>query len=140
MARARLSTCAKTWAESKAALEESIKLDPDYAPQWAYLAEDELQLGDFKAGLAAANRAVELGPSDPKGYCARAFAYYAQRNYEGLLSDATRILELEPEYIHGHLLRGDAFKLLGRQDEADREYALEPDRKALETSVQPMPK
>ncbi len=120
------------WADSLAALQEALKLSPKRGSAWAYLAEDQIFLGDPEAGLESANKAVELAPSDPRSYRARAIAHLWDKNYEAMLEDATRSLELDPSRPQGHLLRGNALLFLGRYSEAAKEYALEPDRKLLE--------
>jgi tetratricopeptide (TPR) repeat protein len=126
------------WAESKTALEKALELKPGYGAAWAYLAVDQMNLGDAKAGLVSANRAVELAPTDARSFRARTIAHYRDHNYEAMLADATRTLEIDSSWYHVHLWRGHALKLLSREDESASEYALEPDRQAVEAGLHPV--
>ncbi len=125
------------WADSKKALEEALRLNPNHGASWAYLAEAQIGLRDLKAGAISANRAVELAPSDARSFRARTISNYWDGNYAAMLADATRVLELDATRHHAHLLRGHSLKLLGRESEAAVEYALEPDRKAVEAGMHP---
>jgi tetratricopeptide (TPR) repeat protein len=128
------------WAQSKAALEEALKQNPVFGPAWAYLAEDQINLRDVNAGMASANRAVQNSPSDPRSFRARTIANYWEKDYEAMLSDATRTLELDSTRPHAHFFRGHALRLVGREGEAATEFALEPDKEALAAGLSPAPR
>ena len=130
--RGRLFYLLRLWKESKTELDAMIAVNPQHGPSWAYRAEDQLMLGSIADGVASAEKAVEFAPSDPRSFRARGIARQFTKRFDEMLADATRSLELDSTRPLAHLLRGKAFGFLGRLDEALAEYALEPDRKAVE--------
>lgn len=120
-------------------LDKAIQLNPTHGPSWAYQALTFAVLGHPEASLAYGNIAVQHAPNDPRSYFARAVGFRAIGAYKEMLDDATRSLELDATIPQGHLLRADALKLLGREEEAAKEYALEPNRKAVEAGLHPAP-
>jgi tetratricopeptide (TPR) repeat protein len=120
------------WKEAKQELDRTVELSPSHGAAWAYRAEVQFRLGSVADGVASAEKAVLLAPKDSRSYRARAIGRQLNKRFDEMLSDATRALELDPSRPLAHLLRGKAFGLLGKLDEALAEYALEPDRKAVE--------
>ncbi len=120
------------WKEAKTELDLRIAASPRHGAAWAYLSEVQFHLGAVPNGVASAEKAVELAPNDPRSFRARSIARQLNKRFDEMLSDATRAVELDPTRPLAHLLRGKAFGLLGRLDEALAEYAIEPDRKAVE--------
>lgn len=120
------------WKEAKQELDRTIALSPTHGAAWAYRAEVQFHLGSVADGVVSAEKAVSLAPNDPRSFRARAIARQLNKRFDEMLSDATRAMELDPTRPLAHLLRGKAFGFLGRLDEAVAEYAMEPDRKAVE--------
>lgn len=120
------------WKEAKAELDSTVSISPTHGAAWALLADAQFHLGAISDGTASAEKAVLLAPNDSRSFRARAIARQLGNRFEEMLSDATRAVELEPARPLAHLLRGKALGLLGRLDDALAEYALEPDRKAVE--------
>jgi len=91
------------------AFEKAVALDPGYAPAWAALALATFWVADSAESLpanisgqdhalAAANKAIALGPDLPDGYLARGFVSLPVRwDWQGASADMQRALELKPD-------------------------------------------
>jgi TolB-like protein/Flp pilus assembly protein TadD len=88
--------------------DEAIGLDPGFASAWAGKAliyavlpfySDETVASAYDAGLAAANRALELDPSVAQAHAAIGDMVF-HRRYDGVAAERSlrRALELEPSY------------------------------------------
>lgn len=90
---------------SIATLNESLKLDPVYAPTWAMLARAQrmnyefghAKYADASASVhTAAERSVELDPKLPAAHVALAVGYYLDWNWDAADEALKRALALEP--------------------------------------------
>jgi TolB-like protein/tetratricopeptide (TPR) repeat protein len=117
------------------AFQRALRLEPGYAQAWAGLSGAEFSLADFAAtadevaaaqrrALAAAGKAIALGPELPDGYLARANASFDPRESE---ADVSRALALSPRDPRALSARGSMLNVLGRWPEA-----VAPLRKAIE--------
>jgi len=91
------------------AFEKAVALDPGYAPAWAALALATFWVADASDSLpavlsgqdravAAAEKAIALGPDLPDGYLARGFVSVPVRwDWQGASADMRRALELKPD-------------------------------------------
>ena len=91
------------------AYEKAVALDPRYAPAWAGVAMASFWVADngptaaaVAAGqeraLAAAEKAIALGPDLPDGYLARGFVRVpVQWEWEGARADLQKALALKPD-------------------------------------------
>ena len=77
-------------------LQEALALDPNNARTRAALAFTYLRLGDANAGLAEAERAVELAPAMGVYYTSRGECRAALGEVEGAVADFETALRLEP--------------------------------------------
>ncbi len=126
-------------------LEAVVRMDPGYAPAWAFLATSLpviLSSGHARpemrqAGWDAAGRAIALAPDDPDGYSARAWLRMAfDLDWAGARADLERALRLNPsdQLALGRLamvqnatgLEGEAVRTVQRAVEID---PLSPDRR-----------
>ena len=113
-----------------ASLEQSIAIDQDYVPAWLWQGKWSLDSGDEKTAETAYRRAQDLGAGSP------AIAGLAQlRLRQGRPSQAVALLEaVNPEYSHPQLHRmlGEAYRNLGRDDDARIAFARGKLAQALE--------
>lgn len=65
-----------------------------------------LELGDYDAALAFADRAQALMPDDPGLWSIRSDIYGRMNRYDDAIAALNRALELNPEYQNAHLRRG----------------------------------
>ncbi|HYB53464.1 MAG TPA: hypothetical protein VEG84_06335, partial [Thermoanaerobaculia bacterium] len=90
---------------ARSGLESAVEKAPGYADAWAMLAflclQDyaqgfELKADSLAAGLAAARRAVEAAPSNPLAHFSLAQAFFFQKEYQSVRSEAERVVALNP--------------------------------------------
>jgi tetratricopeptide (TPR) repeat protein len=127
-------------AKAAAEIHQALDINPKHGPSWAYSAFIEASADNGIAALADGSMAVDLAPRDPRSYRARAAGWMLNENYDQMLADVNTALELDPTRPGAHLLRGRALHLLGRENEAEQEFALETDRAAVQNELHPTPK
>lgn len=125
------------YAEALKALETATQLNPTHGPSWAMRAGAEGGVGLWWSSLSSGMQAVEFAPKDPRSYLARGYGFGLNSMYEEMLADATKALELDPNRPRAHLMRGQALRLLGREEDAAREFDLEVDRTAVAHALHP---
>jgi len=114
-----------------AAFRKAVELDPKYAPAWAGVAIASFHVGegvgwhldsrenDFARTLAAADKAIELGPDLADGYAARGYVRVLKTtDWAGARADLARALALSPGNAEAICSQGDLFATLGRLPEA----------------------
>jgi serine/threonine-protein kinase len=138
---------------SRTAFEKAIALDPGYAPAWAGLAQATFWISDrltklaniregYDRAVAAADRAVALGPELGEAYAIRGFLRAIVRwDWNGARSDLERALRLNPGDAEIHFLYArHVLQQMGRPaeavEEAKRATELDPlDARAWGTYV-----
>ena len=88
---------------------KAVELDPKYAPAWPGVAKASFHVGeavgwhlesrenDFARTLAAADKAIELGPDLADGYAARGYVRVLKTtDWAGAQADLARALALSP--------------------------------------------
>ncbi|KAM3827262.1 LON peptidase N-terminal domain and RING finger protein 3 isoform 2-T2 [Vipera latastei] len=80
--------------------------------------------GQLRAALEKYDRALRLAPSDHLLYRNRSQINSTLKCYEEALRDAKMACELQPYWVKGHVRKGHALSLLGKTDEAFREFLL----------------
>jgi TolB-like protein/cytochrome c-type biogenesis protein CcmH/NrfG len=114
-------------AESIAAYEAALKLDPGFAPAWAALATDWIETywvtagirGERDKALAALEKAREIAPAAAATQIAEGYYHYwGNLEYEQALAAFDNVLSKEPGNVLA--LRGTAYVLrrMGRLDDA----------------------
>src|SRR6266478_2704264 len=114
-----------------AAFRKAVELDPKYAPAWAGVAIASFHVGegvgwhldsrenDFARTLAAADKAIELGPDLADGYAARGYVRVLKTtDWAGARADLARAIALSPGNAEAICSQGDLFATLGRLPEA----------------------
>ncbi|MDE2141273.1 MAG: tetratricopeptide repeat protein [Elusimicrobia bacterium] len=111
-------------------LREALRLKPDCAWAWAYLARCQTAGGDFKGARESLEKAHALDPD-----CGWILAWRGEHrrragDAKGALADLERAVELDPDYELAYAWRGGARRSLGRVREAvadlDVSILLEP--------------
>ncbi len=114
-----------------ATFRKAVELDPKYAPAWAGVAIASFHVGegvgwhldsrenDFARTLAAADKAIELGPDLADGYAARGYVRVLKTtDWAGARADLARAIALSPGNAEAICSQGDLFATLGRLPEA----------------------
>ncbi|XP_026543588.1 LON peptidase N-terminal domain and RING finger protein 3 isoform X1 [Notechis scutatus] len=80
--------------------------------------------GRLQAALEKYDQALRLAPSDHLLYCNRSQINSTLKCYEEALQDAKIACELQPYWAKGHVRKGHVLNILGKTDEAFREFLL----------------
>jgi tetratricopeptide (TPR) repeat protein len=80
--------------ESIEAADESIKLDPDYAPAWNIKSFALFKIGEYNASVEAANKSISLNPTWFKPWVNKANALYKLGKYNESNAALARAKEL----------------------------------------------
>ncbi len=98
--------------------EESLKLDPNYAPAWAWLAqslqlavmrEDGMDQAVIQRGRAAARKALELDPQLAEAHAAMGAYQALEWNWSGAGASFQRAIELNPNLAQTYLLQATMY-------------------------------
>jgi TolB-like protein/Tfp pilus assembly protein PilF len=102
----------------------AMELDPNLAAAYRGLAQALRTKGDIAQALAASQRAIELGPSDPDNLLFHAVTLFESGDLRGATKTAEKALELHPlrpsyySYFHAMILWGNK-QFQEALDEAD---------------------
>jgi len=104
-------------------------------PNWRYLngrGEMYMRLRRFDEAIADLNRVLVLRPDFVEALEHRSYSHYERGQNESAIQDITRIIELGGRSARLHGIRADAYRRLGRFDEAlaDVTIAIEMDPSA----------
>jgi adenylate cyclase len=116
----------KRTKEAAEAAQTAVRLNPNYAPAYAQLAEDEVTPAENPLAIANIDQAIKLSPRDPE-MGRWHFIKGKTFNYMGRYQDAIREeqLALDSGYSSWsvYLFFGVAYALMGRQSEAEAAVA-----------------
>ena len=103
----------------RAAAEKSLALNRLDGSTLAYLGLMRAASGDWEAGCAQVEKAIELNPNHPGWYKIAVFANaYRKGDYQAALEAALR-MNL-PGYFHAHAARAAAYGQLGQREEGQK--------------------
>lgn len=103
------------------AIDRAIELNDTYAPLRWRRGEWQVEAGELEAAEADFHRAAEIAPGDPAPQQGLAKLYLARGDAERAVEILQPIVAADPEEPYGHLLLGNAYRQLGRMDEAQAE-------------------
>jgi TolB-like protein len=123
-----------------AKLEESIRIESDFAPAHAALARAWLMLERELGGpdkeavdevvIPAIEQAIELSPSLPEAVAVRGLHHLYRYRYDEARRDFDRAIELNPNYALAYLWRSETFyeqeKFLDMLADKEKAYSLDP--------------
>jgi len=108
---------------------EAIRLKPDSAEAHSKRGLAYAWKGDIDKVIADCTEAIRLKPDSAEAYYGRGVARYGMRLYDQAIADLTEAIRLEPKNPLAYRARGWAFKALGRDSEANKDFAAESARK-----------
>lgn len=104
----------------------ALSLNPNNSSVLDLATAAQLYAGDLDEVITCGTRALQLSPGAPLRYAYlthMAAAHNAAGRYQEALDLAERVVELEPNYLYGHIHLAISYAQLGRIDEARREVA-----------------
>ena len=108
------------WNPEKACreLEQASALNPAWVDTHHWHSHALCAAGHFSESLLACRRTLELDPLNPLMHAHFAWHYYMAREFGEALTQAERVIAMEPSFHWGHFFAGWALEQLGRTDEA----------------------
>ena len=107
-------------AVEKKEIQALVAAHPDFAPALHRLGQYLLSSGDLVKSAEMFDRVIELVPSSVEGLVGRADVHLRRSEPDKALPLLQRALEIDPNYKVAHYLLGNAYRDLGRQQEATR--------------------
>jgi len=98
--------------------DEAIALNPAWVDAHHWHSHALCAAGRFPQSLAACRRIVELDPLNPLMHAHVAWHYYMARSFSEALTQAERVVRMEPGFHWGHFFAGWALERLGRGTDA----------------------
>jgi TolB-like protein/Tfp pilus assembly protein PilF len=108
------------WNAEKACrqFDEAIALNPAWVDAHHWHSHALCAAGRFRESLHACRRIVELDPLNPLMHAHVAWHHYMARDYAEALTQAEKVVRMEPSFHWGHFFAGWALERLGRGSEA----------------------
>lgn len=78
---------------------------------------------DFKEAVKYFSEAIELDPSNHVLYSNRSGAYVSMGEHQKALDDATKCVDLKPDWVKGHIRKATARIYLNQLEEALEDYS-----------------
>jgi TolB-like protein/tetratricopeptide (TPR) repeat protein len=98
--------------------DKAIALNPTWVDAHHWHSHALCAAARFPDSLAACRRIVELDPLNPLMHAHVAWHHYMARDFEEALTQAERVVRVEPSFHWGHFFAGWALERLGRGAEA----------------------
>jgi TolB-like protein/Flp pilus assembly protein TadD len=108
------------WNPDKACREfdQAIALNPVWVDAHHWHSHALCAAGRFHESLEACRQIVQLDPLNPLMHAHVAWHHYMARDYEEALTQAEKVVRMEPGFHWGHFFAGWALERLGRGSEA----------------------
>lgn len=102
--------------------ETAVRLDPGFAPALRHLAGLAAARGRTAESIRLADRASEREPLSAYGHVAAGQVRYFARQFEAAAAAYRLALTMDPNFSAAHKLLSDAYRQLGREADAAREF------------------
>jgi TolB-like protein/DNA-binding winged helix-turn-helix (wHTH) protein/Flp pilus assembly protein TadD len=127
------------WSGADKEIRRAIELNPSYADAHRLHAEVLWQTGRLNEAIAETKRNLELDPISLGNNVDLGVEYFLARQYDQVISQERKVLELDPNYIEAYYLRGIAYlkKSMLEEGKADleKELAIAPASEVALTGV-----
>lgn len=104
------------------ALNESIRLNPQFANAFYYRGLAYGNLHDYQQEIRDYNKAIELDSKYVDAYGSRGQAYAAQKKYRQAINDYNKVIELNPQDEMAYYFRGIAYGEMGNTRQKTNDY------------------
>lgn len=102
----------------------ALELEPQFAPAHHFATEYYTGMNQLDSARFSINRALESDPLDRATNAALATLLIRERRFDEAVRQLRQTLDLDSNYFLAHLELGNAYKALGRNEEAASEFKL----------------
>ncbi len=106
------------WAGAESEFLKAIELDPSSATAHQWYADLLNVIGRFSEARKHFSKAISLSPGSAIAATGLAGYFYTQRDSRSLISQAKRIIEIDPEFGYGHFYLGFGLEFGGMEAES----------------------
>lgn len=121
-------------------IDEAFALKPDYTEAAFLRSQVAVALGDVKAAISSAEKAVVLAPNEPVAYFQLGLLYYNERRYSDAIAALERAVALQGAYANARYFLGLSYAAVGRSPEAVAQFeaiqVTNPDNKEVATIIE----
>ena len=111
------------WAAADGSFKKSLGLNPRSAVAHQWYGDFLSVVGRFDEARQHLEHAIKLQPESPVIATGLASYYYARRDARSLISQALKIIDLEPSFGYGHFYLGFGYEFQGMDREAVDAFA-----------------
>jgi len=111
------------YQDALAVYEESVNLQPNYAPGWYGKGKALFKLRKYSSALAAFDHAIELQPSYLEAWNQRGFTLVNLQHYNEAISAFDRVLQLNQDSAEIWQVKGDILRKMHHDEQAIAAYA-----------------
>jgi tetratricopeptide (TPR) repeat protein len=104
---------AKGYEAAKSSYQKAISLNPDYAPSYFLLAQNEIVLGENVEAMRHLNDAIDKDPKEPGYFLQLGILKYKQSDYGGAIESIKRAVALVPDYADARYFLGLSYYYIG---------------------------
>lgn len=121
-------------------IDEAFALKPDYTEAAFLRSQVAVALGDVKAAISSAEKAVVLAPNEPVAYFQLGLLYYNERRYSDAIAALERAVALQGAYANARYFLGLSYAAVGRSPEAVAQFeaiqVTNPDNKEVAAIIE----
>lgn len=108
------------WTQAEPSFRRAIELDPAFGSTFQWYGGHLARLGRTRDAIQQLAQAVASEPFSLPVSVVYGWMFYYDRQYTKGLSSAEQTLDLDPNFVYGHVLHSRCLTELGRYDEAVR--------------------
>ena len=110
------------WAAAEASFKRAIEINPGYATAYRFYGQLLVSLGRFDEAIETGEKGLALDPLSPMIRGAVGDLYFYARRYDTAIEYYRFTIDQDPEFLAGHTDLARAYELVGRYDDAIREF------------------
>lgn len=110
------------WVGAEQEFKRAIALNPLYDTAHHWYSHELIALGRTREGMAEAQRALELSPTDTVMNEHMGWTYLMARDYDHAIQSASKAVELDPDFLLAHRVLGLAYQYKGQHGQAAAEF------------------
>jgi eukaryotic-like serine/threonine-protein kinase len=111
------------WQNAERAFKRAIELNPNYAPAYHWQSQFLARMGRWDEGMASMQEALRRDPISIPTNTALGWLYFYSHRFREAKQQAEKTVEMNPYFVHAHVLRAEAAAHLGLSADAEASIA-----------------